>query len=163
MSSPKRSYLMLVVFLLVVAGVATFGAYFEPGDWYARVDKPFWTPPNWVFGPVWAVLYVLVAIAGWLIFSGPSLLSKYLWVIQLFLNGIWSWLFFGLHRTGLALLDIVALIVCIALLLVVSYKSSRTVVWLLAPYLLWVCYASTLNAAIYLSNPPVASATFKTG
>ncbi len=152
MTAPERSYLMLAVYVLLVAAVAAFGAQFEPGDWYAQLSKPVWTPPNWLFGPVWTVLYIAIAVAGWLIHYGASGVLKYLWALQLLLNGIWSWLFFGLHLTGLALVDITALIMCIAALLIVARRVMQTVVWLLLPYLAWVSYAATLNAAIYLNN-----------
>jgi benzodiazapine receptor len=102
---------------------------------------------------VWSVLYLMIAVAGWLIFSGPSLALKMLWVAQLVLNGLWSWLFFGLHRTGLGLVNILAMFACIAALLVISRRRSMAASWLMAPYLAWVGYASTLNAAIYLLNP----------
>ena len=150
----KQSYLLLAVFMVIVFAVAAVGWFYKPGDWYVALWKPAWTPPNWVFGPVWTVLYVLIGIAGWMIFSRPSPSSaKYLWVSQLILNALWSWLFFGLHNTLLALLDIVALVACIAVLIIVSYQRQRMVSWLLLPYLAWVAYASTLNAAIAFGNP----------
>ena len=153
MPSSQRAYSTLIVFLIVVASVAALGAYFQPGDWYAELNKPPWTPPNWLFGPTWTILYVCIAIAGWLIFAeAEQALMKCLWTGQLVLNGIWSWLFFGLHNTGLALVDIVALLVCIFLLLRVSYRTFRAITWLLLPYFLWVGYASSLNAVIHLAN-----------
>jgi translocator protein len=150
----KRSYPLLAVFLVIVFAAAAVGWFYPPGDWYADLWKPSWTPPNWLFGPVWTVLYVLIAIAGWMIFSQPDPASaKYLWISQLILNALWSWLFFGLHNTWLALLDIVALVACIAVLVIVSYQRQRVASWLLLPYLIWVAYASTLNAAITFGNP----------
>jgi benzodiazapine receptor len=154
MTSPERSYVVLAIYVLLVAAVAAFGAQFEPGDWYAGLDKPAWTPPNWLFAPVWAILYILIAVAGWLIHYGTGRLLKYLWALQLVLNGVWSWLFFGLHLTGPALADISVLTACIAALLVVAYQSMPRIVWLLLPYWVWVGYAATLNAAIYLRNTP---------
>lgn len=155
MSPAKRSYPLLAAFLLVVFAVAAFGALFPPGEWYAALWKPPWTPPNWLFGPVWTLLYILMAIAGWLIFSRPgSASARYLWLSQLVLNALWSWLFFGLHLTWIALLDIVALVACVAALVILSFRPQRTVSWLLLPYLVWVAYASTLNAAIVAGNPP---------
>ncbi len=152
--APKRSYALLVVFLAVVALAASSGVMFRPGEWYAALAKPPWTPPDWVFGPVWAVLYVFIAIAGWIIFSLPGTrLARGLWVAQLALNALWSFLFFGLQSTWLALADIVALMVCISFLMYVADTVSRTAMWLLAPYLAWVGYAFTLNAAIVLGNP----------
>ncbi len=152
--APKRSYALLVVFLAIVALAASSGVMFRPGEWYAALAKPPWTPPDWVFGPVWAVLYVFIAIAGWIIFSLPGTrLARGLWVAQLALNALWSFLFFGLQSTWLALADIVALMVCISFLMYVADTVSRTAMWLLAPYLAWVGYAFTLNAAIVLGNP----------
>ncbi len=152
--APKRSYALLVVFLAVVALAASSGVMFRPGEWYAALAKPPWTPPDWVFGPVWTVLYVFIAIAGWIIFSLPGTrLARGLWVAQLALNALWSFLFFGLQSTWLALADIVALMVCISFLMYVADTVSRTAMWLLAPYLAWVGYAFTLNAAIVLGNP----------
>ncbi len=150
----KRSYALLVVFLAIVALAASSGVMFRPGEWYAALAKPPWTPPDWVFGPVWTVLYVFIAIAGWIIFSLPGTrLARGLWVAQLALNALWSFLFFGLQSTWLALADIVALMVCISFLMYVADTVSRTAMWLLAPYLAWVGYAFTLNAAIVLGNP----------
>jgi tryptophan-rich sensory protein len=158
MTSAERSYAVLAVYVLLVAAVAAFAAQFEPGDWYAQLSKPAWTPPNWLFAPVWTILYLMIAVAGWLIHYSTGRVLKFLWALQLLLNGIWSWLFFGLHLTGLALVDITALTVCIAALLLVAYRSMSGSGWLLLPYLVWVGYAATLNAAIYLQNIPGAVA-----
>lgn len=149
----KRSYWTLLLFILIVAGVAASGVHFQPGAWYEQLAKPFWTPPDWLFPPMWSILYVMIAVAGWLIFSATEQKLKVLWVAQLVLNGVWSWLFFGLHRTGLGLIDITALLVCIAMLLILSRKSLPSVALLMTPYLIWVAYASTLNAAILVLNP----------
>lgn len=151
--SGNRSYFTLLLCVLLVAGTALSGAQFQPGEWYAQLEKPGWTPPNWLFPPVWGALYLMIAVAGWLIFSGPSLALRILWMVQLVLNGIWPWLFFGLHRMGLGLINIVALFACLAMLVVLSCRASRAASWLMAPYLAWVGYASALNAAIYLLNP----------
>ena len=154
MPPAKDSYLLLALFLVIVFAVASTGWFFQPGAWYLTLWKPAWTPPNWLFPPVWTVLYVFIAIAGWMIFSRSSpTLAKYLWVAQLILNGLWSWLFFGLHHTFLGLVDIAALVACIAALVIVTYPRQRMVSWLLLPYLVWVAYASTLNAAIAFGNP----------
>lgn len=150
MTARSRAYGMLLLFLLIVAGVSFFGAQFRPGEWYQQLLKPGWTPPNWIFPMVWSVLYLMIAVAGWLIFSGSDVIAKSLWVIQMVLNGIWSWLFFGMHLIGFALVDIVALFVCLSWLL--ASRISRAAAWLLAPYLIWVAYAAALNSAIYLLN-----------
>jgi len=148
----KRSYWALLLFILIVAVVAASGVHFQPGAWYEQQAKPFWTPPNWLFPPVWSILYVMIAVAGWLIFSATNQKLKVLWVIQLLLNGLWSMLFFGMHSTGLALIDITAMLICIALILIQSRNSLTSVTWLMTPYFIWVAYAATLNAGIFLLN-----------
>jgi translocator protein len=149
-----RSLLIGVVCLAAVAAAAWFGAQFRPGAWYAALDKPPWTPPNWVFGPVWTVLYVFVAVAGWLIFTRVRTgLAGGLWIVQLGLNAAWSWLFFGLQRPALALADIVLLLAVIVALLIHLAPRQRAAFWLLLPYAVWVGYALSLNAAIALANP----------
>ncbi|WP_297475570.1 TspO/MBR family protein [Ferrovum sp.] len=102
---------------------------------------------------VWSVLYLMIAVAGWLIFSDSSRTLKKLGVIQLALNGFWSWIFFGMHLIGLGMIDILAIFVCTFALLALACKSSRTVAWLMTPYLFWIDYASALNVAIYFLNP----------
>jgi benzodiazapine receptor len=148
-----RPYFRLLLFILIVAGVSFSGAQFRPGDWYAGLIKPDWTPPNWIFPVVWSVLYLMIAVAGWLIFAASNRTLKILWVIQLALNGLWSWIFFGMHLIGLGMIDILAIFFCTLILLAFAYKFSRAVVWLMAPYLLWIGYASALNVAIYFLNP----------
>jgi translocator protein len=149
-----RSLLVAVACLVAVAAVSYFGAQFRPGSWYAALDKPPWNPPNWVFGPVWTVLYVFIAIAGWRIFTRlPMIPAGALWIVQLALNGLWSWLFFGLQRPELALIDIVVLFFVIVTLIVHLAPRDRLSFWLLLPYGLWVAYALSLNAAIVMMNP----------
>jgi tryptophan-rich sensory protein len=147
-----RSYPMLLVFLILVGAVALSGVHFQPGLWYAGLNKPFWTPPDWLFPPVWSLLYLMMAVAGWLIYAGTDVRLKWLWAIQLVLNALWSWLFFGLHRTDLGLVDISALLIAIAAIVSIARSRQRAVAWLMAPYLLWVAYASSLNAAIHVLN-----------
>lgn len=149
-----RSLLVLAALAVSVAAVAVIAAQFTPGDWYRALQKPAWTPPGWVFAPVWTVLYVAIAVAGWLIFTRlGTALGKGLWVAQLVLNGLWSWLFFGLERPVLALVDISVLLVCIVALLVHLAPRARLGFALLLPYGLWVAYALTLNAGIVALNP----------
>lgn len=128
------------------------GATFQPGPWYADLAKPFWTPPNWLFPPVWTLLYIMIAIAGWLICSMPDKKLRVLWSAQLILNALWSWLFFGQHWLTAGLIDILAMLACIGAIVFLSRSTSKTVTWLMLPYLLWVAYASTLNAAILVLN-----------
>jgi translocator protein len=145
-------YLSLVVFLLLVAAAALFGTQFEPGAWHAGLQKPAWNPPNWVFGPVWSLLYVLIAIAGWLAWRARDRLLLALWGVQLLLNALWSWLFFGLRLPFVALADIVLLLLVIIAFIVVAWPRERAAAWLFMPYAAWVGFATALNAAIALLN-----------
>jgi len=143
-----------VVFLLLCVATASLGVLFPPGEWYAALAKPAWTPPNWLFGPVWSVLYLMIAVSGWLIWraSGPSA-PMALWAGQLLLNALWSPLFFGLHRPALALVDIGALWVLIVGTIVAAWPVQRVAAALLVPYGVWVSYAAALNAALWRLNP----------
>lgn len=138
----------------VVAGAV--GARFMPGEWYTELAKPAATPPGWVFGPVWTFLYVAMAVAAWLVWrkagfrGAPWSLSLYL--AQLVLNGLWSCLFFGLKQIDLALVDIVAMWLLIATVLVLFWRQNRMAGALMAPYLLWVSFATYLNFAFWRLN-----------
>lgn len=126
-----------------------------PGSWYAGLAKPAWTPPNWLFGPVWTVLYVAIAVAGWLVWrrSGGRLTpALYVWIAQLIANALWSYLFFGLHRPGVAGVDIAALWVLILAFIVLSWPLSRVAAGLFVPYALWVTFAAALNLALWRMN-----------
>lgn len=153
---PDASF--LVFFALVVVTAST-GLLFRPGDWYAGLQKPNWTPPNWLFGPAWTVLYVMIAFAGWLVWrtdASPVLVG--LWVLQLLLNGLWSFLFFGRRRMDLAFVDIGALWLAIAAFVVAAWPVSQTAGLLFVPYLAWVSFAAALNAAVWRLNPQAGPA-----
>jgi tryptophan-rich sensory protein len=144
----------LAAFFLLVAAAATFGSRFEPGEWYEHLVKAPWTPPNWVFAPVWTVLYISIALAGWLVWRADRRLSMALawWAVQLLLNAAWSWLFFGAHLIGLALLDIVLLALVVGAFMVASAPVSRAATWLFAPYAAWILYATSLNFYAWTHN-----------
>ena len=147
----------LVVFLVVVAAVALVGSRFRPDAWFERLRKPSFNPPNAVFGPVWAVLYLAIAVSGWRAWTEAGdawTPAMTLWVIQLALNGAWSWLFFARHRIDLALVDIVVLLVAIVGYMAAVAPQSVLAAWLFAPYALWVAFATLLNAAILRLNRP---------
>jgi len=148
---PLRS---LLAFLALVALAASFGAIFQPGAWYGHLRKPPGTPPDVVFGPVWTLLYLAIAVAAWRVWRarpGPSP-ALALWGGQLVLNAAWSWLFFGLQRPGVALLDLAVLLPLVALTAVAFRAVDRVAGLLLLPYLLWVAYAGYLNAGIWWLN-----------
>ena len=153
------SWLGLVAFVVVcfaVSGVG--GAITAPqiGGWYAGLAKPGWTPPGWVFGPVWSALYLGMAIAAWLVWRQGGLASAAaplgLFGVQLALNLAWSWLFFGLNNPGAAFLDIVLLWAAIAATTAAFWRRSALAGLLFVPYLAWVTFAAALNFAIWRLN-----------
>ena len=148
-------YLTLAVFLLLVVIAASIGSSFEAGEWYFAMNKPDWTPPAWVFAPIWSVLYVLMALAIWTVWmSGHKSRAGSLtwWLLQLGLNVAWSWLFFGLHRTGWSLLDLTLLLGVVSLCVRAFWASSRVAAMLMLPYLLWLVFAWSLNFGIWMMN-----------
>ena len=152
-TTANRGVVSFIVFLLLVAAAAVFGAQFTAGAWYDALNKPSWNPPASVFGPVWTVLYVCIAIAGWRIWrKGRAMLPLWIWAVQLVLNALWSLLFFGLHRPQIALVDIVFLLVSILAFIIVSWRHSRLASWLFVPYALWVSFATALNYTIVRLN-----------
>jgi translocator protein len=154
MRSGRSSLLVLVGFLVLTFAVAAFGSQFSPGEWYAQLEKPSWNPPNWIFGPVWTILYALMAVAAWLVWHGGKLVrpALVLYFVQLALNGVWSWLFFGLERPGLAFAEIVVLWLAIAATLAFFWRVRPLAGALLVPYLLWVSFASVLNFTLWRMN-----------
>ncbi len=124
--------------------------------WYAALAKPSFNPPNDVFGPVWTVLYIAMAVAAWLIWKSPASPARtnalMIWAAQLLLNAVWTPTFFAFHRIGAALLVIVLLDVALACLIVVAWRLYRTASLLLMPYLAWTLFATALNAAIFRLN-----------
>ena len=149
-----RNLASLAVFVLICVGGGTLlGIGNTPDGWYAALVKPSFNPPNWLFGPVWTLLYVLIAVAGWRTFRRDSAASaKTLWVIQLVLNFLWSPTFFTLHSVGLALVVVLAMLASIVAFIAVTWRDDRQSALLLLPYAAWVSFASLLNAAIFVLN-----------
>jgi tryptophan-rich sensory protein len=149
-----RALILLAVFLAVVIGVgAVIGIATAPGDWYASLEKPPFNPPNWVFGPVWFALYVLIAIAGWRTFRRePGGTAMKLWVGQMALNWLWSPTWFTLHWLWPAFAVIVSILALILALIRVSWKDDRISAVLFVPYAAWVGFASLLNLSIAILN-----------
>jgi benzodiazapine receptor len=160
-SSPRGGGLgSAAVFLGAVALTAFVASRFRPGAWYAALDKPSWTPPDWVFAPVWTLLYASIAFAGWLLWRRSSRRftpALGVWVAQLVANGAWSWIFFGLHRPGAALADILVLLALVAAFIALTIRSSPASAALFVPYAPWVAFAAALNAAVWIANRPVVS------
>ncbi|MHC5003330.1 MAG: TspO/MBR family protein [Planctomycetota bacterium] len=151
-----RSVVALGVLLALVAGAAFFGAQFTPGEWYQSLRRPPLNPPNWLFGPVWSLLYLAIAVAAFLVWRSPDRsavgLGLGLWAVQLVLNALWSYLFFGLRRPGLALIEIIVLLAVIIVTTVVFFSIRRPAGILFVPYALWVAFATYLNAGYWLLN-----------
>ena len=146
----------LAGFVAANVAAASSGALFRPGDWYEHLNKPWWRPPNWLFGPAWSVLYLMNTTAGWFIYKSdsedaPRALTVY--GISLALNAAWSGIFFGLRRMDLALLELIALWMSIALMIVLFRPIDETAAMLLYPYLAWVSFAGVLNFTMWRLNP----------
>lgn len=147
----------LLGFIAACFLAASMGVFFRPGEWYERLKKPSWRPPNRLFGPVWTILYLMIAVSGWLVwreagFAGAALpLASY--ALQLFLNAAWTPLFFGLHRPDLGFIDIVLVWLSIVATIVFFVPISVGASLLLVPYLAWVSFATALNLAVWRLNP----------
>jgi tryptophan-rich sensory protein len=142
-------FLAAVVVAAVVGGLAAGSA----GQTYAALELPPFAPPSWLFGPVWTALYVMMAIAAWLVWREAGWdRALTLWSVQLVLNLAWTPLFFALELYAVALVEIVALLVALGLTTAAFARHSRPAAWLLAPYLAWVGFATALNAAIVVLN-----------
>lgn len=152
----KGRWLALAGWLALCFGAAAFGGLFGPGEWYAKIRKPSWNPPNWIFGPVWTTLYIMMAVAAWRVWrldgSGGRRKALALFLAQLALNAAWTPLFFGLRQPGLAFAEIVLLWFAIGATTAVFIKLDRVAGWLMVPYLAWVSFATVLNAALWRLN-----------
>jgi tryptophan-rich sensory protein len=147
--------LALIAFICLVVGCGSaIGFIIQPGEWYAGLAKAPFSPPNWVFAPVWTILYVLIAIAGWRIWrrAGWRSTAMKLWIAQLALNFSWTPVFFGAHLPVLGLVIIVATLAVIVAFIVAAWPRDRVAAWLFVPYALWVAFATSLNAAIVVLN-----------
>ncbi len=148
-----QSIITLTPFVAAVLAVSATGSLFRPGGWYQQLKKPSWTPPGWLFGPAWALLYIAIAVAGWLVWQQAGLgLALAVWAIQLCFNGAWSWVMFGRRQIGAAMLTLCALWLGVATFAILAWPISRTASQLFWPYLAWVSFAGALNFAIWRLN-----------
>jgi tryptophan-rich sensory protein len=150
---------LLCLFLLMNVFIQIIGAFLTNSSvstWYPTLEKASWNPPGWIFGPVWTLLYLLIAIAGWLIYLCPpsQMRTKALAVYwaQLVVNGFWSYLFFYLQSPFLGLFDVLMLLALIGWALYLFWPLSKPAFWIFVSYFLWVLYASMLNGAIWILN-----------
>nr|CAD6427259.1 tryptophan-rich sensory protein [Rhizobium sp. Q54] len=154
MFPPMKKALTYILFIAVIVGLgALSGVSNMPGDWYQSLEKPFFQPPSWVFGPVWTTLYVLIAIAGartWL--QAPASGRMQVWFMQMILNFLWSPAFFGYQSPILGLVVIIPMLVAILAFIRQSWNADRISAWLFVPYAAWVSFATALNLSIALLN-----------
>lgn len=142
-----------IVVCLAVGGIAGFATAQSVQDWYPTLNKPSWTPPPWLFAPVWTTLYVMMAVAAWLVWTiGSARAALALFFSQLLLNLAWSFLFFGARSPALGLIDIVLLWLAIAATIFAFSMKSRLAAFLMVPYLAWVSFALALNTSIWMLN-----------
>jgi len=153
-SAPK-----LIISLIIPQLAGGIGSLFtmnSVGTWYQILEKPFFSPPNWVFAPVWTTLFILMGVALFLVWKKDYVPGRNLalWVfgIQLALNVLWSFVFFGMHQPGWAMAEILVLWFAIAANMLAFHHVSKAAGWLLLPYLLWVSFAAVLNCAIWRLN-----------
>jgi len=147
----------LLIFTLLAFGVSAWGGlvtslYKEP--WYSAIIKPTFNPPDWIFAPVWIILYLLMSVAIWLIWINPKRSEKviYIYFIHLFINGSWSLFFFGLHLILVSLIIIAVIIFLVAWLIKLYYPINKLSSFLMVPYLMWLSYAFILNFYIFILN-----------
>lgn len=148
-----RQILALIGFILITFCAPALGIFGAPGDWYASLEKPSWNPPSWVFGPVWTTLYLMMAIAAWLVWRKDGWKRPLaVYFTQLVLNAAWTPIFFGAHQLGWALLEIIFLWIAILLTLLAFKRVHRVAAYLLIPYLAWVSFATFLNFTLWRLN-----------
>jgi len=157
--SSIATLLLSIIVCLGVGGAASWVTAESVRTWYPTLVKPDWTPPGWLFGPVWTLLYIAMGVALWRVWrasrevgSRDGRLAITLFVVQLALNGVWSFVFFGGRQPGWAAIEIVALWIAIVATLLAFLRIDRLAAGLLAPYLAWVSYAAALNLAIWSMN-----------
>jgi len=151
MTSDRLALILFVA--LVLGGGLAIGYATAPGEWYGGLVKPSFNPPGWVFAPVWSVLYVLIAIAGWRVWRKSAAGSAMkVWWLQLALNFLWSPVFFAAHQIGLAFGIILLMLAAIIAFIALAWREERAAAWLFVPYAAWVAFAAVLNGAIFALN-----------
>lgn len=154
------NWLKLIIAILIpvtVGGLSGFFTANNVGTWYTTIQKPSWNPPNWIFGPVWTTLYILMGIALYLVWKADSTnffkkLAIVFFTLQLVLNFFWSFIFFQQHQMGWALVEIIALWLAILASIFSFANISKTAAWLLVPYIAWVSFATILNYTLWKIN-----------
>ncbi len=159
MAAKPKLWLGLIGWLVLCYAAAAVGAIasVKAIDFYAELSQPTWAPPAQLFGPVWSLLFLLMSFAAWLVWQSGGFarqrLALTLFITQLALNSLWSWLFFAWHKGGLALLEVIILWLLIAMTTVLFWRARPLAGALLTPYLVWVGFASVLNYSLWQLNP----------
>jgi tryptophan-rich sensory protein len=160
-STFKIQFIGLIVWLALCFAAAGVGGFasINAASFYGQLIQPTWSPPGWLFGPVWSVLYTMMGVAAWLVWRQYGMrlarTAFIVFVVQLALNALWTWLFFTWHLGAIALIEILALWALIATTIVLFWPLNRLAAMLLVPYLAWVSFASALNLALWKLNPAV--------
>jgi len=145
-----------LILTLAVGGIAGWITASDINSWYPHINKPSWTPPNGIFGPVWTILYVCMGVALWLVWREPSTERRnaaiVFFLIQLLLNFFWSIVFFAFHNIGWAVIEIIALWIMILITIFSFRKISKPATWLMVPYIAWVSFAAMLTISIWRLN-----------
>ena len=155
----KRDIAGLLGWFVLTFAASAVGARasISASSFYAELTQPTWAPPSWLFGPVWTTLFALMAIAAWLVWRDGGFVAHrnalVMFVAQLFLNALWSWLFFAWRQGGLAFAEVLVLWASILATLVLFWRAKPLAGLLLVPYLLWVSFAAVLNFTLWQNNP----------
>ncbi|MBU0536441.1 MAG: tryptophan-rich sensory protein [Nanoarchaeota archaeon] len=152
-----KSIPKLIISIIIPQLAGLIGSIFTTSSissWYSKLTKPSFNPPNWIFGPVWTTLFVLMGISFYLVWtSGKNIkLAVTIFIVQLVLNTLWSILFFGMQNPFAAFIELIFLWIAILATIIIFYRISPTAAYLLVPYLLWVSFAGILNYSIYSLN-----------
>lgn len=154
--STVQSFIELGLCLVICLAAAVFGILFVPGEWYETMSKPSWTPPDHVFSWIWSALYIMMGSAVWIVWrqrrSTEITLPITVFTLQLFLNALWAFLFFGLHRLDLALIDAGLLLIVLTVAVIVFWKINALAGIFLIPYYLWMFFAVYLNYTVWRLN-----------
>ena len=150
------SFAGLLFWLALCFAAESSAVIFLPGRWYSHLNKAAWTPPSYLFAPIWTVLYLAMAFAAWLVWSQGGFRKQYfalsLFVLQLLVNAAWSFICFGLHALPLSVADMLTLWFVVLATMLAFFRVNRVAGWLFVPYLVFVTFAASLNVALWWLN-----------
>ena len=146
--------IFFIALCLLISGISGWVTQHGMQDWYVQLQKPSFNPPAWVFAPVWTTLYILIGIAGGQLWRQrqTNRVGYHAYLLQLAFNFAWSFIFFGAHQIGWALLDLICLLIALSVTLYQALKHCRSAFWLLLPYQLWSLFAAVLNWSLWQLN-----------